>query len=90
MNITDIAKAISKETGITVPQAKQAFNASIDAIKADLKIGNSTTIQGFGTFSHKVRQAREGRNPQTGGVIQIAECNTANFKVSKTLKDYLN
>jgi DNA-binding protein HU-beta len=45
---------------------------------------------GFGTFIVKHRNARSGRNPQTGATIQIAASNVASFKAGKALKDAVN
>jgi len=73
-----------------LPQCKQIVSDVFDALKADLAEGNTTTIVGFGTFKPVTRTARTGRNPATGGAIQIPKSNTVTFKVSKVLKDSLN
>ena len=38
----------------------------------------------------KEKQARKGRNPQTGEVIEIAPRKVLNFKLSQVLKDEIN
>ena len=45
---------------------------------------------GFGTFEVRERAAREGKNPKTGEVIQIAASKSVGFKTSKNLKEKLN
>ena len=55
-----------------------------------LKSGEKVTIPGFGTFEVRHRNARMGRNPQTGESIQIKASNTPGFKAGKALKDALN
>ncbi len=42
---------------------------------------------GFGTFEVRERAAREGRNPSTGEVIQIAASKVPAFKAGKALKE---
>ena len=42
---------------------------------------------GFGTFSVGKRNARVGRNPQTGKEIKIAAKKVAKFKAGKALSD---
>ena len=45
---------------------------------------------GFGTFKAKKREAREGRNPQTGEAVKIAARIAPGFKAGNKLKDALN
>ena len=44
----------------------------------------------FGTFKVTERAAREGHNPQTGAIIQIAAAKVPSFKAGKGLKDACN
>ena len=48
------------------------------------------TLVGFGTFSTSQRKARNGRNPQTGGVIKIAARRVAKFTPGVELKKAVN
>jgi DNA-binding protein HU-beta len=41
---------------------------------------------GFGTFEPRDRSARTGRNPQTGGEIQIAATTVPGFKAGAAFK----
>ena len=41
----------------------------------------------MGSFEVKNREARTGRNPQTGETIQIAASKLPAFKAAKALKD---
>ena len=52
--------------------------------------GGSLAITGFGSFVVRTRQARTGRNPQTGATIQIKAANVPAFKPGKGLKDAVN
>jgi nucleoid DNA-binding protein len=45
---------------------------------------------GFGSFKVSKREARKGRNPQTGAEIQIAARNVPKFVAGKALKDAVN
>jgi DNA-binding protein HU-beta len=44
---------------------------------------------GFGTFIRAKRNARKGRNPQTGKEIQIKAHWVPRFRPGKEFKDYL-
>ncbi len=43
-----------------------------------------------GTFQLSRKEARKGRNPQTGEEIQIAARNGVTFKAAKSLQDKVN
>ena len=78
------------------PQESQKFKqiklckALWRGIKKALKEKESVTLIGFGTFSPVEREAREGRNPQTGKSIDIPAKTVVKFKVGKTLSDEVN
>jgi len=44
-------------------------------VEGSLKSGNRVSLVGFGSWSVSKRNAREGRNPQTGKTIKIAAKN---------------
>ncbi len=68
-------------------QAKAALEATLTAITDSLKAGDPVQLIGFGTFKVNQRQARTGRNPQTGQEIQIAAAKVPAFVSGKALKD---
>ena len=90
MNKGDLISKIADTAGVTKGQAEDALNAVLDGITDSLKSGESVTLVGFGTFSANRREARAGRNPQTGETIQIKAANVPSFKAGKALKDALN
>ena len=75
------------EVGITKKQASDAVNAIFDTIKDALVDGEKVSLVGFGSFSVKKREAREGRNPRTGEPLEIAAKTVPVFKAGKALKD---
>jgi DNA-binding protein HU-beta len=48
------------------------------------------TLVGFGTFSVSKREARTGRNPQSGKTIKIPAKNVAKFKAGSKLSEAIN
>lgn len=86
----DIVDKIAGGTDLSKKQAGEALDAALDAITGALASGDKVTLPGFGTFSVSRRDARQGRNPQTGATIRIAASNSARFKAGKGLKDALN
>jgi DNA-binding protein HU-beta len=93
MNKTELCAKLAKKTGLTKTQATEAVNALFDTepgkgiIAVELDAGRSVTIPGFGTFDTSRRDARQGRNPQTGQPIQISARTVPTFKAGKGLKD---
>jgi DNA-binding protein HU-beta len=90
MNKKELVDYISDFAGITKIQADKVLQATLDGITKSLKEKESVTLIGFGTFSTVEREAREGRNPQTGKSIDIPAKTVVKFKVGKTLSDEVN
>jgi DNA-binding protein HU-beta len=85
MNKGDLIDKIAQSAGITKVAASAALNAFMDAVKTTVSKGDKVTLVGFGTFSVSKRNARTGRNPQTGKEIKIAAKNVAKFKAGAEL-----
>lgn len=90
MNKAELIATISEAAGITKVQANAALDSFTAAVQKTLKKDDKVTLVGFGTFSVSKRQARKGRNPQTGDAIKIAAKNVAKFKPGKDLSTFLN
>ncbi len=82
--ILEIAKATC-----TKAEARKALGIVLEVIRRELKKGDRVTLSGFGTFSVVKRSARNGRNPHTGVLMNIAAKKVPKFTASKTLKDYV-
>lgn len=79
MTKAELIDAITAKTGAT----KKDTGSMIEAFCETVKGADKVTLVGFGTFEKKTRKARNGRNPQTGEQIQIAESIALTFKASK-------
>ncbi|MFM8362087.1 MAG: HU family DNA-binding protein [Haliscomenobacter sp.] len=90
MNKGDLLNKIAESAKISKAQAADALNAVLDGISEELKTGGKVTLIGFGTFSVSKREARTGRNPQTGGSITIDAKSIVKFKPGKELADSVN
>lgn len=86
MNKTDLTKAIAAKAGLTQVDAKKALEATLEAITEALKGGDKVSLIGFGTFAVAERPARQGINPQTKAVIEIAAKKQAKFKAGAELE----
>ena len=66
MNKTELIDAMAADAGITKAAAKKALESFLGNVEGSLKKGNRVSLVGFGSWSVSKRNAREGRNPQTG------------------------
>ena len=85
MNKAELIAQIAEEADITKTQANAALDSFIEAVTKTLKKGDKVTLVGFGTFTVSKRNARNGRNPQTGEAIKIKARKVARFKAGKEL-----
>lgn len=65
-------------------------NAVLDEITGALSRGDRVELRGFGTFSTKSRDPRQGRNPRTGAKVSVAGKRVPYFKTGKEMRDRLN
>ena len=90
MNKGDLINKLAEDANLTKGQATDAVNSVLNSISDTLKDGKKVSLVGFGTFSTSMRNARTGRNPQTGAAIQIPAKNVVKFKAGKDLVDNVN
>ena len=87
MNKAELAEEVSTETGLTKAASGRVVSGITDAITDALARGERLTLVGFGTFQAVARKARRGRNPQTGGTVQIPAKKVPRFKPGKGLRE---
>lgn len=90
MNKAELISKIAAESDITKAAAGRALDALLCAIEETLISGESMSLKGFGTFSVREREAREGRNPRTGEKMTVDARRIAKFKPSAMLVDRIN
>ena len=90
MNKGDLINKVAEDANLSKAQAAEALNAVLGCIGDTLKEGDKVTLVGFGTFSTSKRNARTGRNPQTGETIHIPGRNVVKFKPGKDLTSSVN
>ena len=90
MNKTELIDQIAAASEISKAAAGRALDATITAVKASLKNGDSVSLIGFGTFYVGERAARTGRNPRTGTALKIKAAKVPKFRAGKGLKEAIN
>ena len=87
MNKAQLIDAIAAEANLTKADAKRALDAFVKTTTDALKSGGRVALVGFGSFAVSSRNARTGRNPQTGAPITISAKKVVKFKAGSVLAD---
>jgi DNA-binding protein HU-beta len=90
MTKNELAEKVAGRTGIATSHAREAIDATIQAVSDELASGGEVALAGFGKFSVSQRAARQGRNPATGQTIYIPASKAAKFSAASALKKRLN
>ncbi|MGQ9865743.1 MAG: HU family DNA-binding protein [Pseudanabaenaceae cyanobacterium] len=87
MNKGELVEAIADRASVSRKEAEVVLNAALETIVDAVSEGDKVTLVGFGSFESRVRQAREGRNPQTGQKMTIPETIVPAFSAGKLFKE---
>jgi DNA-binding protein HU-beta len=90
MNTAELVDKIAEATGTSKAEASRAVDAIVQAIIDAAKAGDEVRVTGLGIFDVTTREARPGRNPQTGESINIPASKALRFRAGKAVKDQLN
>ena len=90
MTKADIVETIYESVGFSKKESAELVETVFDAIKEALENGENAKFSGFGNFVVREKNARKGRNPQTGEEIRLAARRVLTFRPSLVLKNELN
>lgn len=87
----DLVQQVYKNhEGLTKAQATDSVEAFLRISKNSLINGSDLLLSGFGKFNVKSKNARRGRNPQTGSELTLDARRVVTFKPSGILRDKIN
>jgi len=90
MTKADLVEFIQDNADMTKADAFDALEGLLEIIKTTLEGGEDLKIVNFGKFEVRQKNARLGRNPQTGETLKIEPRQVVTFKSAVLLKKYLN
>lgn len=91
MTKSDLIRRLAvRYPNLLLADAERAVNILFDEMTNALAKGHRVELRGFGAFSIKKRDARQGRNPRTGENVSVQAKTTPFFKCGKGLRDRLN
>lgn len=85
-----VQKLAEKNPHLMQKDVERIINTIFEEITTALARGDRVELRGFGAFSVKTRDARQGRNPRTGETVSVAGKTVPFFKTGKQLRDRLN
>jgi integration host factor subunit beta len=84
---SELIEQLVTQKEITTRRSEQIICEIFDAMGEALIDGERIEVRGFGTFSVKEYGTYQGRNPKTGGPIEVKPKKLPFFKVGKELKE---
>ncbi len=90
MNKSQLVEAVGAAAALEKRQAERAVDAVTSTVMEAVRAGNRVALVGFGTFNPTRRNARMGRNPQTGAPVRINASKGVRFAAGSAFKEALN
>ncbi|MGO9419396.1 HU family DNA-binding protein [Roseiarcus sp.] len=87
VTLKHIAAEIAEAHEVPKIHAETILTDTVDRLAKHLVKGNKVRIVGLGIFHVKRREARMGRNPQTGEAVKIKASKKVTFRAGKELKE---
>lgn len=87
MNNKDFLNAMAAQTGMKKAEVQHLVQHFTSALAENMEDGDTTVIQGFGTFEMKKKLERIVVNPATHRRQLVPPRQAISFKASATLKD---
>ncbi len=90
MTKADLAEKVRERLDYRQEEALAVVELILELLKEAIATEGRVLVSGFGNFIVKQKNARRGRNPQTGEEIIINPRRVLSFKASPVLKDKVN
>lgn len=87
MTKSEFIELIAGRLDIPRSQSYEIVNAIFDAMKEALLKEDRIELRGFGSFSIREYDSRQGRNPRTGEKVAVDSKKSVHFKVGKELRE---
>ena len=87
MNRAGLTERVAGRVHLTRRQARSVVDNLVACIVEALRDGDKVELRGFGSFRTRRRNARRGRNPRTGGAVQVPPKKVPFFRPGKELRE---
>lgn len=85
-----VAKIAAENPKLTQRDAEKIVHTIFDSITGTLAEGGRVELRGFGSFTARRREPRQGRDPRTGEAVEVEAKSVPFFKAGKELRDRVN
>ena len=85
-----VNKLTEKNPELRQEEIDQVVEIFFGEVSNRLEEGGRVELRGFGAFSTREREAREGRNPRTGENVEVPAKRVPHFKPGKEMRQKLN
>ncbi|MBE20780.1 MAG: integration host factor subunit beta [Acidobacteria bacterium] len=90
MTKADLIEEVSVVSRLSKKSSAIVVNTFFDNVVASLCRQEKVELRGFGSFKHRQRRARVGRNPRTGDRVEVPAKVVPYFKPGKDLRQLVN
>ena len=88
---SELLQAIARDNPeLRAEEVERVVDIFFDEISEKLTKGGRVELRGFGAFSTRDRNPRQGRNPRTGEKVSVAGKSVPYFKPGKEMRVRLN
>lgn len=88
---SELLQALARENpGLRADEVEKVVDTFFEEIEQRLAQGGRVELRGFGAFSTRAREPRQGRNPRTGASVAVPGKKVPYFKPGKEMRARLN
>ena len=88
---SELLQILARENpGLRVEEVERVVDVFFDEISDRLARGGRVELRGFGAFSTRERDPRQGHNPRTGESVSVPGKRVPYFKPGKEMRQRLN
>ena len=88
---SELLQALARDNpDLRAEEIEQVVDIFFNEITERLAEGGRVELRGFGAFSTREREARQGRNPRTGDAVEVPAKRVPYFKPGKEMRNALN
>ena len=88
---SELLQALARDNPeLRAEEIEQVVDIFFDEVSERLAEGGRVELRGFGAFSTREREARQGRNPRTGESVEVPAKRVPYFKPGKEMRGALN
>lgn len=88
---SELLQALHKDNpDLRADEIEQVADIFFGEIASRLAEGGRVELRGFGAFSTRARESRQGRNPRTGATVDVPSKRVPFFKAGKEIRRRLN